>query len=149
MTHLKCSGLMLAVCCLLTGCATEGGMKKTVVQKAAPARQAPVTGTPPAPAVRPAPAAGQSSAMESCSRELAALKRLDNRLYNRRKVQFDRLMHGASLYAGLRTEVAGSTQEAVDAMYRFRTGRLCAEISRDVLDALARQGDGNPDGGRQ
>ncbi|EBM6973061.1 hypothetical protein D3W91_25090 [Salmonella enterica] len=144
MTHLKCSGLMLAVCCLLAGCATEGGMKKTVVQKAAP-----VTGTPPAPAVRPAPAAGQSSAMESCSRELAALKRLDNRLYNRRKVQFDRLMHGASLYAGLRTEVAGSTQEAVDAMYRFRTGRLCAEISRDVLDALARQGDGNPDGGRQ
>ncbi|EAT7400336.1 hypothetical protein CV198_24685 [Salmonella enterica] len=134
---------MLAVCCLLAGCATEGGMKKTVVQKAAPARQAPVTGTP------PAPAAGQSSAMESCSRELAALKRLDNRLYNRRKVQFDRLMHGASLYAGLRTEVAGSTQEAVDAMYRFRTGRLCAEISRDVLDALARQGDGNPDGGRQ
>ncbi|EAU2710450.1 hypothetical protein OE847_003749 [Salmonella enterica] len=151
MTHLKCSGLMLAVCCLLAGCATEVGMKKTVVQKAVPARQAPVTGTPPAPAVTP-PAAvptGQSSAMESCSRELAALKRLDNRLYNRRKVQFDRLMYGASLYAGLRTEVAGSTQEAVDAMYRFRTGRLCAEISRDVLEALARQGDGNPDGGRQ
>lgn len=87
--------------------------------------------------------------MESCSRELVALKRLDNRLYNRRKVQFDRLMHGASLYAGLRTEVAGSIQEAVDAMYRFRTSRLCAEISRDVLDALVRQGDGNPDGGRQ
>ncbi|EDI0160901.1 hypothetical protein CC666_23145 [Salmonella enterica subsp. enterica serovar Panama] len=133
------------------GCATEGGMKKTVVQKAAPARQAPVTGTPPASVVTP-PAAvptGQSSAMESCSRELVALKRLDNRLYNRRKVQFDRLMHGASLYAGLRTEVAGSIQEAVDAMYRFRTSRLCAEISRDVLDALVRQGDGNPDGGRQ
>ncbi|EOG5643132.1 hypothetical protein ACLE3B_001040 [Salmonella enterica subsp. enterica serovar Chester] len=79
------------------------------------------------------------SAVEKCGRELKTLKRLDMQRYTQRKSQFDRLMSGASVYADVRKDVAGGTQEAVDAMYRFRTGKLCAEISRDVLDALARQ----------
>ncbi|ECD4500809.1 hypothetical protein ABPE25_004389 [Salmonella enterica subsp. enterica serovar Newport] len=87
--------------------------------------------------------------MENCSRELNALKRLDSRQYSRRKTQFDRLMAGASVYTGVRGDVAGGTREAVDAMYRFRTGKLCAEISQDVLEALSRQGEGGPSGNRQ
>ncbi|HGB5188184.1 TPA: hypothetical protein ACIVM6_004181 [Salmonella enterica subsp. salamae serovar 21:z10:z6] len=161
MTHLKCSGLVLMMCWLLTGCGTGNstgtGAKKPVVQKTVPAKQtvvpvkAPVaaaTVTAQPTAVMPAPVVpdAQASAMENCSRELKALRRLDVRLYNRRKAQFDRLMSGASVYAGLRPDVAGGTRETVDAMYRFRTGRLCAEISRDVLDALARQGDGSLSG---
>lgn len=162
MAHLKCSGLVLVMCWLLAGCGAGGstvtGVKKPVVQKAVPAKKtvipvkAPVaTVTAQSATVMPVPAVqdAQSSAMESCSRELKALRRLDARLYNRRKAQFDRLMSGASVYAGLRSDVAGGTREAVDAMYRFRTGRLCAEISRDVLDALARQGEGSLSGNGQ
>ncbi|EBF0843292.1 hypothetical protein DDQ86_20115 [Salmonella enterica] len=158
MTHLKCSGLILAVCWLLAGCAAGSGVTKTKVQqKAAPARQAAAISPPPGTAVRPATVAASqtpeptepSSAMENCSRELTVLKRLNTRQYTQRKAQFDRLMSGASVYAEIRTDVAGGTREAVDAMYRFRTGRLCAEISRDVLDALARQGEDARPGSRQ
>ncbi|EBS3707161.1 hypothetical protein EHB58_24000 [Salmonella enterica subsp. enterica serovar Hull] len=142
MIRLKYSGLIMVICWLLLGCSTDGkgivSVKKPVVQKATPAKQTSVSmKTPVATTVLAVPDA-QSSAMESCSRELKALRRLDAQLYSRRKAQFDRLMSNAAIYAGLRTDVAGSTREAVDAMYRFRTSRLCAEISRDVLDALAR-----------
>ncbi|EHI5678386.1 hypothetical protein J9T78_004420 [Salmonella enterica] len=160
MTHLKCNVLVMVVCWLLTGCSTGSSsvtsIKKPVEQKAAPAKQTTVPVKAPAVPVRPAVVMpvqtipdAQASAMESCSRELKALRRLDARLYNRRKAQFDRLMSGASVYAGLRSDVAGGTREAVDAMYRFRTGKLCAEISRDVLDALARQGEGSLSGNGQ
>ncbi|MCZ4677302.1 hypothetical protein O4O00_23500, partial [Citrobacter sedlakii] len=81
--------------------------------------------------------------------ELKALKRLDNRQYTRRRAQFDRLMRGASVYAGVRGDVAEETREAVDAMYRYRTGKLCAEISQDVLEALSRQGENGQSGSRQ
>ncbi|EBO9664760.1 hypothetical protein ZP13_24805 [Salmonella enterica subsp. enterica] len=158
MTHLKCSGLILAACWLLAGCAAGGGVKKTEgQQKAVPARQAAAVSPSPVAAVRPVTVAspqvpvpaGPSSAMENCSRELTVLKRLNTRQYTQRKAQFDRLMSGASVYAEIRTDVAGGTREAVDAMYRFRTGLLCAEISRDVLDALARQGEDARPGSRQ
>ncbi|HCM1955505.1 TPA: hypothetical protein N3A08_004663 [Salmonella enterica subsp. salamae serovar 9,46:z4,z24:z39:z42] len=89
--------------------------------------------------VRPARESSPAGGTESCDRELKALKKLDARSYAVRRAQFTRLMSSASLYASIRTDVAGGTREAVDAMYRFRTGKLCAEISRDVLDALARQ----------
>ncbi|EAS2834007.1 hypothetical protein AV553_24180 [Salmonella enterica] len=98
--------------------------------------------------VRPALESSPAGGTESCDRELKALKKLDARRYAVRRAQFTRLMSGASLYAGIRTDVAGGTREAVDAMYRFRTGKLCADISRDVLDALARQGDSIAAGGR-
>ncbi|HFW4533977.1 TPA: hypothetical protein ACIBQR_002730 [Salmonella enterica subsp. enterica serovar Chester] len=79
--------------------------------------------------------------IEGCDRELKALKRLDAQRYARLRAQFTRLMSGASVYAGIRADVASGTREAVDAMYRYRTEKLCSEISQDVLDALARQGD--------
>lgn len=146
MTHLKWCGLAMVMCGLLTGCSTGNSTMTSVkipaVQKAAPVKQTVVPVKTPA-AARPIVVMPDTpaSAMESCGRELKVLRRLNAKLYNRRKAQFDRLMSGASLYAGLRSDVAGRTREAVDAMYRFRSGRLCAEISRDVLDALARQGE--------
>lgn len=146
MTHLKCCGLVMVMCWLLTGCSTGNrtvtSVKIPAVQKAAPVKETAVPVKTPA-AARPVVVMpdAQASAMENCGRELKVLRRLDARLYNRRKAQFDRLMSGASLYTGLRSDVAEGTREAVDAMYRFRSGRLCAEISRDVLDALARQGE--------
>jgi hypothetical protein len=76
--------------------------------------------------------------MERCRRELNSLKRLDSAVYNKRKSEFDKLMSGASLYNGVRDDVGDYTQGAVDALYRFRAAKLCADISRDVLDGLSR-----------
>ncbi|WP_187213595.1 hypothetical protein [Escherichia marmotae] len=75
--------------------------------------------------------------MERCRRELEALKRVDIKLYNQRKAEFDRLMRGADIYSGVRSDVRISTQDAVDAYYRYRVDKMCADISKNVLDSLS------------
>ncbi len=75
--------------------------------------------------------------MERCRRELEALKRIDIRIYNQRKSEFERLMQGADIYSGVRSDVRESTQDAVDAYYRYRLNKMCADISKNVLDSLS------------
>ncbi|MBN6377759.1 hypothetical protein JZM21_24950 [Escherichia coli] len=76
--------------------------------------------------------------MERCRRELEALKRIDSAVYNKRKAEFDKLVSGASLYNGVRSDVGNYTQNAVDALYRFRSDKLCADIASDVLAGLTK-----------
>lgn len=76
--------------------------------------------------------------MERCRRELEALKRIDSAVYSKRKAEFDKLVSGASLYNGVRSEVGNYTQSAVDALYRFRSDKLCADIASDVLLGLTK-----------
>ncbi|EIE0340253.1 hypothetical protein LCT82_003339 [Salmonella enterica] len=76
--------------------------------------------------------------MERCRRELDALKKVDIPLYNKRKMEFDKLISGASLYNGVRGDVVNNTQSAVDALYRFRADKLCADISSDLLNQLSK-----------
>ncbi|HFW2817483.1 TPA: hypothetical protein ACIBBU_003219 [Salmonella enterica subsp. enterica serovar Java] len=76
--------------------------------------------------------------MERCRRELDALKKVDIPLYNKRKVEFERLISGASLYNGVRGDISNNTQSAVDALYRFRADKLCADISSDLLNQLSK-----------
>lgn len=75
--------------------------------------------------------------MERCRRELDALKKIDAEAYNKRKTEFDKLMTGASLYNGVRGDVGNYTQGAVDALYRFKADKLCADISSDMLNGLS------------
>ncbi|MEC9714303.1 hypothetical protein RCT60_14955 [Escherichia coli] len=76
--------------------------------------------------------------MERCRRELDALKKIDSAVYNKRKMDFDKLVSGASLYNGVRGDVGNYTQSAVDALYRFRSDKLCADIASDVLKGLSK-----------
>lgn len=76
--------------------------------------------------------------MERCRRELDILKKIDNTVYTKRKVEFDKLLTGASLYTGVRNEVGHYTQSTVDALYRFKADKLCADISNDVLNGLSK-----------
>lgn len=75
--------------------------------------------------------------MERCKREFDTLKKIDIKVYSQRKVEFDRVMPGANIYSGVRSEVRISTQNAVDAYYRYRVDKMCADISKDVLDNLS------------
>ncbi|HAG2521353.1 TPA: hypothetical protein G8V61_004107 [Salmonella enterica] len=140
MNRLTPCSLAVAVL-LLAGCGAvpkSGGITAKAVSSAAPAADSRVNIKP---AVTAQEAAPVTTGTEACDRELKALKKLDARRYALRRAQFNRLMSGAAVYAGIRTDVAGGTRQTVDAMYLFRTGKLCTDISRDVMDALARQGD--------
>ena len=77
--------------------------------------------------------------MEQCQRELESLQKINVAVYQKRKVDFDRLMSGAGIYTGVRSSVSTYTQGAVDAFYRFKADKLCADISNDVLNELAKQ----------
>ncbi|EFB8330929.1 hypothetical protein ACU8C1_004137 [Escherichia coli] len=76
--------------------------------------------------------------MEYCRRELDALKKVDINIYNKRKSEFDKLMSDAVIYNGVRGDVRDYTQGAVDALYRFRADKLCADISSDMLNNLSK-----------
>lgn len=76
--------------------------------------------------------------IERCRRELEAQKKIDSAVYNKRKAEFDKLVSGASLYNEVKSEVGNYTQSAVDALYRFRSDKLCADIASDVLKELAK-----------
>ncbi|EAA4085073.1 hypothetical protein DO628_24775 [Salmonella enterica subsp. salamae] len=136
--------ICLVMVLVLAGCARQGGKKPTSPPPARPAENVETPVKAVEPAVVPSSSRTDSPAsteagLTLCDRELRALKRVDARRYAQRRTQFDRLMSGASLYADIRTDVTGGTREAVDAMYRFRMVKLCAEISKDVLEALTRQ----------
>ncbi len=75
--------------------------------------------------------------MERCQRELEALKKIDIKVYNQRKSEFDRVMQGADIYSGVRSDIRESTQNAVDAYYRYRVDKMCADVSNDVLHGLS------------
>ncbi|CAD6177168.1 Uncharacterised protein [Escherichia coli] len=76
--------------------------------------------------------------MERCRRELNALKKIDIGIYNKRKTEFDKIMQGANIYTGVRTDIGLYTQNAVDAYYNCQINKACADISKDVLDSLSK-----------
>jgi hypothetical protein len=124
--YIKPVFLVILTGMLLGGCESKSGIK--------PLQQ--TTG------IKPVSSSGDRlddvEKMERCRRELEALKRIDSAVYNKRKAEFDKLVSGASLYNGVRSEVGNYTQSAVDALYRFRSDKLCADISGDVLQLLSK-----------
>lgn len=103
------------------------------------------TQTHPAP-VRTAPAA-MAPAMSTggdiltCQNDLNSLKQVNNKAWVVRKRDFDSLVAAASVYASVRTDVNGKTRDTLDALYRFKTNKLCVQIERDVLDGLVARGE--------
>lgn len=124
--YIKPVFLVLLTSMLLGGCESKPGIK--------PLQQ--TTG------IKPVSSSGDRlddvEKMERCRRELEALKKIDSAVYNKRKAEFDKLVSGASLYNGVRNDVGNYTQSAVDALYRFRSDKLCADIASDVLRELAK-----------
>lgn len=77
--------------------------------------------------------------MEQCRRELDSLQKINGVVYQQRKADFDQLISGAGIYSGIRSHVSTYTQGTVDAYYRFKADKLCANISNEVLNELAKQ----------
>ena len=83
----------------------------------------------------------EAERIQQCQRELDAMRGMDNEKYQKFKRELDTLMGGAAQYAGVRQRVNTGTQETVDALYRYRTSRLCADISSAMMTGLAERGE--------
>lgn len=85
--------------------------------------------------------AREAEELALCQKELEALKPVDARQYQAFQQEFSRLMSGAAQYANVRTQANSGTQETVDALYRYKVRRLCANISQALLTGLADMGE--------
>lgn len=83
----------------------------------------------------------ETERLKSCQKELNILQGVSPEKYTVYKRTFDGLMSGAAQYAGLRKAVNPNIQETVDALYRYKVNRLCAEVSQVALEALAERGE--------
>lgn len=128
------AGKILVLGALLSGCAVpqgKNGHKPVTPTTVKSTMQTPVA----------AQSAGEAERLAQCQRELAALQVASPSRYQQRKAEFDRLMAGAAQYGGIRTSVNNETQDTLDSLYRYKVGRLCAEISQDVLSGLMETGE--------
>lgn len=84
----------------------------------------------------------EASRLELCRKELEALHSL-NGASPRKDYQsrFDTLMQEISRYSGLRDGAGSDTRETVDALYRYRVNRLCAEVHLALLNGLSDRGE--------
>lgn len=83
----------------------------------------------------------EAERLQQCQRELDAMRAMDAEKHQKFKREFDILMSNAAQYAGVRQRVNTGTQETVDALYRYRTSRLCADISSAMMTGLAERGE--------
>ncbi|MBH3008170.1 hypothetical protein I6I46_19575 [Serratia ureilytica] len=120
--------------CLLGGSLLLSGCQAT--------KRPTVAATPvPEPTQEQSLAAREAEELALCQKELEALKPVDARQYQIYQQEFSRLMSGAAQYANVRTQANSGTREAVDALYRYRGKRLCANIGQALLTGLADMGE--------
>ncbi|VTR60887.1 Uncharacterised protein [Serratia fonticola] len=74
--------------------------------------------------------------------ELASLKQVNPKAYAIKQANFNRLVNNASVYSAVRGDVSSTTKDTLDALYKYKTNQLCAEIERDVLQGLIQRGEG-------
>lgn len=85
------------------------------------------------------PSSSNSADIARCEQELQALKKINSTKYAELNGKFEQVMSGAVGYANVRGIVDPATQNAVDALYHFRSANLCAEIRTRMLEGLVSQ----------
>lgn len=130
-----CSGLLLAGCQKTSQTRWQEHPPATTVQ--APPQQISVSPPP-----EPAAAETKASKIGLCQSELASLKQVNPKAYAIKQANFNRLVNNASVYSAVRGDVSSTTKDTLDALYKYKTNQLCAEIERDVLQGLIQRGEG-------
>lgn len=131
------SGIVFLGCLLLSGCQGTSN---------APAKTNPSSNT--SPRVMTQSSNSVESAVTEktnkvalCQSELASLKKVSPNAYLERKAYFDSLLSSVSVYASVRGDVNAKTKDTLDALYKYKTNQVCAEIERDVLQGLIGRGE--------
>ncbi|MBL5903927.1 hypothetical protein [Serratia fonticola] len=130
-----CSGLLLEGCQKTSQTRWQEHPPATTVQ--APPQQISVSPPP-----EPAAAETKTSKIGLCQSELASLKQVNPKAYAIKQANFNRLVNNASVYSAVRGDVSSTTKDTLDALYKYKTNQLCAEIERDVLQGLIQRGEG-------
>lgn len=128
---------------LISGCQSgEAQEPVNVAQKVAPAPSQ--TASLPAPQMT-SPAAEEPSAGEGaatvCQRELAALAKINPSAYAAKKAAFETLLSNASTYSAVRGDINAQTRDTLDALYKYKTQKLCNDIEQTIQQGLISRGE--------
>lgn len=129
-----CSGLLLAGCQSTAQTSSQADSQTSTVQ--APPQQISVSPPP-----EPAAVETKTNKIGLCQSELASLKQVNPKAYAVKQAYFNRLVNNAAVYSAVRGDVNATTKDTLDALYKFKTNQLCAEIERDVLQGLIQRGE--------
>lgn len=81
-------------------------------------------------------AANQSETNNSvvqCQNELDVLKRLHSADYQQIQQRFDQLLNNAATYASIRGNIDSKMKGTIDALYKYKTDKLCHEVAQQVM----------------
>jgi hypothetical protein len=77
----------------------------------------------------------------TCQQELLALSKVNQAAYAQRKASFDDLLASASVYTNVRGDIGEDTRTTMDALYKYKTQKLCSDIEQSVRQALINRGE--------
>ncbi|RJF53831.1 hypothetical protein D4100_20725 [Serratia inhibens] len=72
-----------------------------------------------------------------CQQRVNSLKNINPQSYQKRIAYFNGLLSNASGYAGIRSHVDGSTRKAIDALYKYKTEKFCADVEHELMSDLS------------
>jgi hypothetical protein len=146
-----CSGFIKRTSCLLlvltgiiSGCQQHAQPKSIVTQPLSASAE--VDTVPSAQLMTetktPEAVGGSSEGMASaCQQELLALSKVNQTAYAQRKASFDNLLASASVYTNIRGDIGEDTRTTMDALYKYKTQKLCSDIEQSVRQALINRGE--------
>ncbi|MFV8846086.1 hypothetical protein [Serratia fonticola] len=131
------SGAVFVTCLLIVGCQGTGN----VADKSDNYSQNSLPPTPPSSISAENTAVEKGNKVALCQNELASLQKVSPNAYLEKKVYFDNLLNSVAVYASVRGDVNIQTKETLDALYKYKTNQVCAEIEKEVLQGLIRRGE--------
>lgn len=72
-----------------------------------------------------------------CQQRINSLKNINPPSYQKRMAYFNGLLANASGYAGIRNNVDESTRKAIDALYKYKTEKFCADVEHELMSDLS------------
>jgi len=72
---------------------------------------------------------------------MLALAKVNPRLYAQKKMAFDELLSSAAIYTKVRNKIGDQTRDTMDALYRYKTQKLCSDIGQALLQSLVNRGE--------
>ncbi len=83
----------------------------------------------------------EAAQLQQCQKSLDALQKVRTLKSVEYKKNFEKLMIGAAEYSRIRNRIKNETQGTVDALYRYRVSKLCAQIDQALLLGLTESGE--------
>jgi len=90
-------------------------------------------------AARPAQEGSDNTLLARCRQELTALRSVVPAAASPLTDHFDSLMQRMHQYAGFRATLSTPLQQTMDALYRYRVNKVCADIRHTLLNNLSLQ----------